>query len=208
MLPTEKRAGEKTVSDEFMLKEYESIAAAHFDSQSGLRQQFRFYLIIVAVPLTVLGFALNHPTGTPPPSTEIGLFSLPPLVSTVLVGIGFLGILLSLAMIHTAFDAVLYARTVNGVRRYFTTRAKEAGVLLEEYFVMPTNKHKPRYFHFRAFFYQHILISFVNTTYIWLGIKNLQPSWCTTSACIALFLIEVGIYPFFASIREKKQIAH
>jgi hypothetical protein len=68
MLPAD-----KTVSDEFMLKEYESIAAAHFDSQSGLRQQFRFYLIIVAVPLTVLGFALNHPIGTPPPATEIGL---------------------------------------------------------------------------------------------------------------------------------------
>lgn len=104
---TEKPVTEKTVSDEFMLKEYESIAAAHFDSQSGLRQQFRFYLIIAAVPLTVLGFTLNHPAGTPPPATEIGLFSLPALVSTVFVGIGFLGILLSFAMIHTAFDSVL-----------------------------------------------------------------------------------------------------
>jgi hypothetical protein len=188
-----------------MLKEYESIAAEHFDSQSGLRQQFRFYLIIVAVPLTVLGFAWNHPAGTPP-VTE-GLFSLPPFVSTVFIGIGFLGILLSLAMVHTAFDCVLYARTVNGVRNYFTNRAKEAGVDLEGYFVMPTNKHKPRYFHFRAFFYQHILISFVNTTYIWLGFKNLRPNWWITTASVALFLIEVGAYRFFAWIRERKQIA-
>jgi len=200
---------EKTVSDEFMLKEYESIAAAHFDSQSGLRQQFRFYLIIVAVPLTVLGFALSHPVGTSPATAEIGLLSLPPLVSTVFIGIGFLGILLSLAMVHTAFDCVLYARTVNGVRNYFTHRAKEAGVHLEPYFVMPTDKHKPRYFHFRAFFYQHILISFVNTTYLWLGVKNLQPNWnwWITAASVVLFLVLVGAYPVFAAIREHKQIA-
>jgi len=46
---------ESSPIDEFMLKEYESIASAHFDSQAGLRQQFRFYLIIAAVPVTVLG---------------------------------------------------------------------------------------------------------------------------------------------------------
>ena len=38
----------KTVVDDFMIKEYESIAAAHFDSQGGLRQQFRFYLLLAA----------------------------------------------------------------------------------------------------------------------------------------------------------------
>lgn len=96
---------------------------------------------------------------------------------------------------------------MNGVRKYFTDRAKAAGTDLEPYYIMPTKKTKPHYFHFRAFFYQHILISFVNTTYIWIGTKNLQPTWCATAGSIVLFLIHVGMYPLFASIREHKQIA-
>ena len=198
---------EKNVNDEFMLKEYESIAAAHFDSQSGLRQQFRFYLIIVAVPLTVLGFALNHPAGSPPPALEIGLFTLPPLVSTVFIGIGFLGVLLSLAMIHNAFDCVLYARTVNGVRKYFTDRASHSGVHLKEYFVMPIDKKKPKYFHFRAFFWQHLLMSVLNASYVWLGLRNLHPGALSNFIFFAQLIVEIVTYPYFAWRRERKQIA-
>jgi hypothetical protein len=198
---------EKNVNDEFMLKEYESIAAAHFDSQAGLRQQFRFYLIVVAVPLTVLGFALNRPAGSGLQVKDIGLLTLPPLVSSVFAGIGFLGMLLSLAMIHTAFDSVLYARTVNGVRKYFADRALQLGVDLAPYFVMPTDKAKPHYFHFRAFFYQHILISFINAAYIWLGLENLHPGVLAAVVFFILFAAEVACYPIFAKIREGKQIA-
>jgi hypothetical protein len=53
--PKPPRGTRKTVVDEFMLKEYENTAAAHFDSQSGIRQQFRFYLLLAAVPLTIFG---------------------------------------------------------------------------------------------------------------------------------------------------------
>jgi hypothetical protein len=63
--------------DEFMLKEYESIASAHFDSQVGLRQQFRMYLLIAAVPITVLGLAFRDrppaevPVGRPDPPSSL-----------------------------------------------------------------------------------------------------------------------------------------
>jgi hypothetical protein len=62
-----------------MLKEYESIAAAHFDSQSGLRQQFRFYLLIVAVPLTVLGLVLNRQSSGAVQMKDVTLLNLPTL---------------------------------------------------------------------------------------------------------------------------------
>jgi hypothetical protein len=199
-------APEKNLNDEFMLKEYESIAAAHFDSQAGLRQQFRFYLIVVAVPLTVLGVALNRTSAGGSPR-DLNLLSLPALVSWVFVGIGVLGFLLSLAMIHTAFDAVLYARTVNGIRKYFCDRAKESNVDLEPYLVMPTNREKPRYFHRRSFFYQSLLISFVNAAYVWIGIANLNAIGWAHCGFIVVFMVDVGSYPLFARMRENKQIA-
>ena len=181
----------KNVNDEFMLKEYESIAAAHFDSQAGLRQQFRFYLLVVAVPLTVLGVVWNRQSGGAVQIKDMNLLSLPTLVSWVFVGISFLGFLLSLAMIHTAFDSVLYARTVNGLRKYFRDRAFSSGVDLEPYLRMPLNIRKPRYFHFRSFFYQHLLISLVNAAYMWVGISNLSTSGSALCVCVPLYFINV-----------------
>src|ERR1700733_5790192 len=101
---------EKNAVDEFMLKEYESIASAHFDSQSGLRQQFRFYLLIAAVPLTVLGLAFKDRQGTD--INYVRLFAFPDFLAFVFAAIGFLGFPMLLSMVHTALDATLYARTV------------------------------------------------------------------------------------------------
>src|SRR5437588_8275932 len=95
----------KNAVDEFMLKEYESIAAAHFDSQDGLRQQFRFYLIIAAVPLTVVGLVTKEQQGGQ--VAQIGAWDLPRFVGIVFLGIGVLGRLMLLSMIHTALDATL-----------------------------------------------------------------------------------------------------
>jgi hypothetical protein len=75
----EASSAEKNNTDAFMLKEYESIAAAHFDSQSGLRQQFRFYLLIVAVPLTVLGLVLNRQSSGAVQMKDVTLLNLPTL---------------------------------------------------------------------------------------------------------------------------------
>jgi len=75
----EASSAEKNNNDAFMLKEYESIAAAHFDSQSGLRQQFRFYLLIVAVPLTVLGLVLNRQSSGAVQMKDVTLLNLPTL---------------------------------------------------------------------------------------------------------------------------------
>ena len=198
---------EKNVHDEFMLREYETIAAAHFDSQSGLRQHFRFYLIIAAFPLTVLGFASSHAPANAN-AQLIALFNLPPFVSTVFIGTGILGTLMSLAMIHSAFDCVLYARTVNGVRAYFADRAKWLNVDLKPYFVMPLSKVKPRYFHFGSFFYRQILISLVNAAYVALGVQNFWKRVCWTISLFALLALGgVLIYPLFCLMRERKQLA-
>ena len=162
---------EKNTTDEFMLKEYESIASAHFDSQDGLRQQFRFYLLISAVPLTVLGLAFKDRTVAD--IQHLGIFDLPKLLGAVFLGIGFLGLLMLLSMIHTALDATLYARTVNGIRRYFFDRAAGMGSDLKPYLKMPVESNRPKYFHIRAFFWQVVLVSVLNASYISIGLRNL-----------------------------------
>jgi hypothetical protein len=194
---------EKNVTDEFMLKEYENIASAHFDSQNGLRQQFRFYLLISAVPLTVLGFTFKLETDI----QHIGLFDLPKLLAAAFFGIGFLGLLMLLSMIHTALDATLYARTVNGIRRYFVDRATAGGTTLNPYLKMPIALDRPRYFHIRAFFWQVILVSAVNTAYMEVGVRNYTKSCVATSGVILLFIVQLGAYFVFSWVRERKEIS-
>jgi hypothetical protein len=77
-------------------REYESIASAHFDFQEVLRQQFRFYVVIAAVPLTILGLAYKGRSSHE--IEHLGLFDLPPFSASVFLGIGVLGILLLLSM--------------------------------------------------------------------------------------------------------------
>lgn len=192
--------------DDFMLKEYESIASAHFDSQAGLRQQFRFYLIIAAVPVTVLGLAFKDR-----PEKEIEaltFFNLPTFLTTVFLAIGVLGFLLLLSMIHTALDATMYARTVNGVRSYFVERAKDTGQNIEPYLVMPFDKKRPKYFHIRAFFWQVSLISAVNTFYFAVFLHRALPNaWAHWAVYLLLFGAQIGIYFAFAYKRGQKEVS-
>lgn len=53
---------EKTAVDEFMISEYQTIASAHFDLHSGLRQNFRFYLGLAALPFSVWAVAFKDQT--------------------------------------------------------------------------------------------------------------------------------------------------
>jgi hypothetical protein len=194
---------EKNVTDEFMLKEYENIASAHFDSQNGLRQQFRFYLLISAVPLTVLGLTFRVGADI----QHIGLFDLPKLLAAAFIGIGFLGLLMLLSMIHTALDATLYARTVNGIRRYFVDRATAGGTALSPYLKMPIVVDRPKYFHIRAFFWQVILISAVNCAYITIGVRNYTKSCFALYGVTLLFGCQIGAYFVFSHLRERKEIS-
>jgi hypothetical protein len=194
------------VADEFMLKEYESIASAHFDSQSGLRQQFRFYLLIVAVPLTILGLAFKDRAASE--LVHLSMSDLPPLLSGVFLGIGFLGIFLLLSMIHTALDATLYARTVNGVRAYFVDRSGAIDIDLGKYLKMPTNQNRPAYFHIRAFFWQVILIAILNSTYVSVFTFRAWGTSCRTIALSGLIvLFQLAMFAWFCWKRQTQEIS-
>lgn len=197
---------ESNVIDTFMLKEYESIAAAHFDCQQGLRQQFRFYLALLAVPLTIFGLAFRDRTAQ---EVEKLTFSdLPHFLYYVFIAVGILGIMMLLSMMHTAFDSLLYARTVNGIRAFFSDRGKELNVDLSPYLLMPTDRHRPGYFHVRANFWLVLFMTVVNTAYIVLPAIALR-SGCFVYAALAIGLIafQVGTYRVFAWIRERREVS-
>ena len=198
---------EKTAVDEFMLSEYQTIAAAHFDLHNGLRQNFRFYLGLIAAPVTV--FAIYKD-----PNMEI--FKLPQVMVFLFAVITVLGFLMFLNMINTRFDIILYTRTVNGVRLYFKLRAEESGnATFETARKLPVEKNKPPYNEGwnRAYTWLFVLIGFVNSAYLYVVLENLRRSqvsftWCgaVATGVFLSVLLHFAAYMYLSWQRERKEI--
>lgn len=197
----------KTPVDEFMLAEYQTIAAAHFDLHNGLRQNFTFYLGLIAAPVTV--FAVYK-------DPHIEVFQLPQVMLLLFTVITVLGFLMFLNMINTRFDIILYTRAVNGVRSYFKVRADEIGVTAFEVGrKLPINKNKPPYNEgwTRAYSWLFLLIGFVNSACFYVVLKNLERSqilitwrWGVREGVVTCILVHLAAYMFLSRQREKQEM--
>jgi len=122
-----------------MLEEYKNISRAHFELHNGLRQTFRFYLGVVAIPVTLFAFVYKD--------TTITLDSLPSTLAYTICLIGFIGFFMFLSLINIRFDIIFYTRAVNGTRRYFMDISERlAQEPLDQYLLLPGNINFPPLF--------------------------------------------------------------
>ena len=129
--------------EKFLLAEYDNIAQAHFNMVSTISSFFQYYILILSA-VVVLGKVgdwyryrddiaklLTHN------SVSVGVTSL----AVFLALLGVAGYIINLRS-----DALLYARTVNGIRKFFMNRAEE--IHLSDEFrirVLPRSTFFPRY---------------------------------------------------------------
>lgn len=188
--------------DDFMLEEYKTIASAHFDLHSGLRQNFRFYLGIVAVPFTVTAVAFKDQT--------LSIFALPDVLTLLFIVTPSIGLLLFIHMINTRFDIILYTRTVNGVRAYFVARSLTLAppLALSEYLKLPTDKLRPPYREgpSRAYWWLFCLVALLNSVYAFVAAANFLVLCAAAMTSLILFSLHGAIYYGFSGARERKEI--
>lgn len=108
-------ATDQSAFDAFQIKEYEKIAEAHFKNLEAVALFFRYYLLIMALPLSAFGFLFAD--------AFKGTHTLhPDLLTAVAVFFGVIsaaGVCMLVYIANLRMDALLYARAVNTVRRYF-----------------------------------------------------------------------------------------
>jgi hypothetical protein len=186
---------EQRVLDKFMLEEYKNISKAHFELHSGLRQMFRFYLGVVAVPVTIFAFIYKEATVT--------IENVPSVLSATLCLIGVIGFLMFLSLINMRFDIIFYTRTVNGTRGYFIDRAKSLNA--RYHLLLPDNMEFPAYQEnpTKAYWWQFLMITLINTIYLGAGIKKFNFWTGTIVTSIVFFITHVVIYYFFAWRRKQ-----
>ena len=194
-------SGGTTTFDTFMIEEYKTIAAAHFDLHAGLRQTFRFYLGLVAVPFTVMAVALKDHS----PS----LNALPDVMRFLFIVTPITGLLLYIHMINTRFDIILYTRTVNGARAYFE-RSAPAFVAAgrDKYLKLPADTLRPAYREGlrRPYWWLFCLVAVVNSIYVFIGAANYLTAFGTWSTAIAALALYGWAYYGLSAARESEEI--
>jgi len=142
-----RRHEDTQAATQYLLEEYDNVAQAHFKTIDTLSTFFKHYLLIMSVPITV-GLALVKVTG-------LDVTSVGPAVLYffALVGLAVFGYIVNLR-----HDTVLYARTINGLRKYFYDRLNVDVATMTRHRVLPQSQYVPRY-HEVAYFYP-VLVAF------------------------------------------------
>ena len=102
-------------STDFMLAEYERILAAYFQLQVQVTDWFKAYLTLIGFPLTVLAAALKF-SGS---DISGSLTGLPDVIAALLIAVSVLGFFVTVSVTTMRMEMILYARTINAVRRFF-----------------------------------------------------------------------------------------
>lgn len=189
-------------TEDFLLAEYNNIAQAHFKTMETISAFFKQYLLVVSLPLSV--FALTEKVGLTIPNVA----GLSLGIAVLLIGLCVFGY-----MVNLRLDAILYARTINGLRQYFLNKS---GIEYNEevsFRVLPRTIHQPRYLEWNYFGFVTFTFIIINASYLFAGICYCYWStvtWYTIRGGVILFstylivaVIHCIIYVCLAKNRER-----
>lgn len=152
---------------EYMLAEYDKIATAYFGLRDQINEWFKAYVTLVGFPLTILAAILKISGGNTP---GFSLFTLPDIVSALLILVALMGFFVTLTIISMRMEMILYARTINLVRRYFGEKHND----IQPFLILPTSDLFPPFYEAgRAMFWQVLLIGLLDSLIAFIGIYNL-----------------------------------
>ncbi len=180
---------------DFLLEEYMNVAQAYFNSHEVTAKWVKFYMITIASPFTIVLFVYkNNPSG-------FDYNNLPNTISSSFLLIGFLGTLLSFIILNSRLDSTLYARTVNGIRKYFKDNHVKVFPEdnIDKYFVLPDNVNKPKFMKLGDLTILVIFMSVINSLYLSLGFAQLDNIRQFYAKCISQNAMSFVLFMFVFS---------
>lgn len=148
---------------DFLLAEYSNIAQAHFKSTETISTFFRYYLLIMSIPISVIAILVQILRDNQKASNIIFGYRAP--VSIVLFCICAIGFGVFLFITSLRMDTLLYARVVNGIRKIFYDEwDKDVNAKLRLR-VLPQSPQLPGYFEERFFLPVVFVFAVMNTLY-------------------------------------------
>lgn len=206
---------------EYLKEEYSRIAEAHFNTNTTISLFFRYYLIIVSAPLGIIGLmvSLKPQGGINIKSAMKLIYTIHSPLTIVFFGAALVGLLVLWYVVNLRCDAILYARTVNSIRRLFKDQSNLDLKTRLRTDLLPESSHLPPY-HERIFFWP-VVMSFglLNSVYFYLAwvichfqsesysfdqVNNiLTPSILGWILISGFFLAHLALYKLIALYRER-----
>jgi len=186
---------------DFLLSEYSNIAQAHFKSIETISTFFRYYLLIMSIPISIIAIISQFGLDKEQFINLVNQFNLPILIT--LMSISLLGLGMFCYIVNLRLDAVLYARVVNGVRKFFYDEFNEDINLKMRWRVLPQSPQLPPYFE-KSFFLPVVFVfGVMNSLYCFLGAwVGVKIKWLTGFITGVFFLFHFLIYYWYSHHRE------
>lgn len=187
---------------DYQLAEYNNIAEAHFKTIELISSFFRYYLIIMALPITLFSTVLKV--------EDLDLFMYKDLLSIFSIIISILGYFVLLYVINLRLDALLYARTVNSIRKYFFDSSGLEITEAIKYRTLPQSNSHPSYIENRYFLPVIICFAIFNSLYLYLGFSYFDSTYINNiTSSVSIFLqntILSFFVPYYKSIIKYSHI--
>ncbi len=155
--------------EDFQLEEYKNISNAHFETNKQIGIFFRYFLLIVSAPSFIIIWLgkdnpdfINNLLNGNRESLNTNLF-----IGCFLILISIIGAFSAAYLVGIKLDNVLYARTINGMRKYFYEKAKIKNEETFRYLSKQTNV--PKYRDFHTFGVLYYAIALIDSIYFSLG---------------------------------------
>lgn len=163
---------------EYLLDEYDHVAQAHFETISSISAFFKHYLVIMAVPITLTSALLSV--------TNLDPRIVQPVAGGVLAVVAVVGLSVFLYIVSLRLDVILYARTINAIRKYFTERLDPDPLVGESVRVLPKSRHQPGYHEPRFFYPVVFAFAIINGAYMGVAVSLLTGDYSAQSAFFGL----------------------
>lgn len=155
---------------EFQIEEYKNISNAHFEANKQIGIFFRYFLLIASAPALIFiwfGKDINLLNSLINGNEDVFLRNI--FIGFFLLLISIIGLMSSFYLISLRLDSILYARTVNGVRKFFYN--KKNIIYEEQYRVLPKQTNIPKYFDIHTFGILIFTVAIINSIYFSLGTR-------------------------------------
>jgi len=212
MKNTGNRLDKAPLSDfkEYLLSEYSNIAQAHFRTIEAISSFFRYYLLIMSLPITLIALFISLSSRTD--EFLMLISNLSPLLSAILIVISLVGFGVLLHVISLRMDVILYARTINAIRKQFYDHAAMDIDTKLRTRILPQTPFQPAYMEHRYFFPVVLSFALFNTFYLFWALTLLGgttltdvtfqsiPGWAWWG--LGFLVVHYGVYRWYAWDRE------
>lgn len=206
-LPNENDHGRDNF-ERFLLAEYDHISQAYFATVASISQFFQYYVLIISLPVSAAVVFGKVDTWVQYRKQILGSLRNNDLVIALVTTVIFLALWAVAGYVtNLRADSLLYARTINGIRKYFSNYS---GLPLKDEFryrILPRSTSFPAYFEPWYFGYVVITFALLNSLILFFGwwvyaeVNDLS-NWLAIVIGILGVALHLGMYRWISSYRE------